>query len=185
MMSIKIKVDLNGDGLELLIKKLKASKRNLNDLGKDVIEDLKQVGLKEISDSISNSNYEDSEPISTYEAENAIGIKGAQALYDEYGTGTVGANNPHPKKDSSLNPYNSGKTIRPNAGIPSSGVGITEASKQGIPLNGLYWTYKHNGKKIYTQGRPAGKHVYKASQRIRKEAKKIIEKRVGEVLSKL
>ena len=48
-----------------------------------------------------------------------------------------------------------------------------------------YWTYKHNGKKTYTQGRPAGKHVYKASQRIRKEAKKIIEKRVGEVLSKL
>lgn len=184
-MSIEININLSKNELKGFIKNLKKFKSSIKQIDKNAIEDLKEVGLTEIQSSISNSNYEDSEPINTLRRKDAIGIQGAQALYDEYGTGTVGENNPHPNKDSSLNPYNSGKTIRPNPGIPSSGVGITEASKQGIPLNGLYWTYKHNGKKIYTQGRPAGKHVYKASSKIKKEAKKIIKKRVGEILSKL
>lgn len=159
---------------------------SIEKLQKNIIDDFKKEGLQEINNSVGSTNYEDTEPLNIVDRDNAIGIEGTQAIYDEYGTGTVGEHNPHPEKDQAsipLNDYNSGKTIRPNSGINEAGIGLTEASKQGIPLNGLYWTYKIGSKKIYTQGRPAGMHVYKAKVRIKKKMKEIIKKRVGELLS--
>lgn len=162
------------------------SQSNIERFKQNVFDDLKKEGLQEINSSIGNTGYEDSEPLSIVEIENAIGIQGAQAIYDEYGTGTMGEHTPHPDKDIAsipLNDYNSGSTIRENTGINSQGNNITEASRQGIPLNGLYWTYEVGGKKIYTQGRPAGMHVYKAKNRVKKQMKEVIKKRVGELLS--
>lgn len=162
------------------------SKSNLDELENNIFKDLKQEGLQEIRTSVGSSNYEDTEPLNIIERDNAIGIEGTQAIYDEYGTGTMGEHTPHPEKDSAsipLNDYNSGSTIRENTGINAVGNDVTEATKQGIPLNGLYWTYEHEGKKIYTQGRPAGMHVYKAKTRIKAKLKEVIKKRVGELLS--
>ena len=156
------------------------SQSNIEKLQSDIIDDLKKEGLQEINASVGADDYEDSEPVSVIERDNAIGIQGSQAIYDEYGTGTMGENTPHPEKDMAsipLNDYNSGKTIRENKS------GESEASRQGIPVNGLYWTYKREGKKIYTQGRPAGMHVYKAKTKIKSHMKNIIKKRVGELLS--
>lgn len=161
-------------------------KSRLEELQDNIFTDFKKEGLQEIRNSVGSSNYEDSEPLNIIERDNAIGIEGTQAIYDEYGTGTLGEHTPHPEKDSAsipLNDYNSGSTIRENTGINVAGNDVTEATKQGIPLNGLYWTYEHEGKKIYTQGRPAGMHVYKAKNRIKAKMKEIIKKRVGELLS--
>lgn len=179
----EIKINLSQRSIKEAIRKLQSFKESSESLGEKILNDIAEEGLDEINSSLSNSNFEFSEKVTAFSRiENGkaeIGIQGNQAIYEEYGTGTMGANNPHPQKDSSLNPYNSGKTIRENKSIKSN------ATSQGIPVGGLYWTYKFNGEKIYTQGRPAGAHVYKASKRIKENIKKIIAKRLGEELSKL
>ena len=178
---MKFKIAFKKTTISELKKRYQYIADNVDDLKDTIIDDFKKVGLEEIQNSLNSSNFEASEPVNAIERENAIGIQGVQALYDEYGTGTIGKNNPHPEKDSApiqLNDYNSGKTIRPNKRSTSS------ASQNGIPLNGLYWTYKFEGKKIYTQGRPAGMHIYKAKNKIKSQMDKIIKKRVGEYISK-
>ena len=179
----EMKVNLSQKSIKEAIQKLKSFKENSKSLEEKILNDIAEEGLDEINSSLSNSDFEFSERVNAFSrVENGkaeIGIQGNQAIYEEYGTGTMGEQNKKQKKDSSLNPYNSGKTIRENKRIDSN------ASSEGIPVGGLYWTYKYNGEKIYTQGRPAGAHVYKASQRIKKNAKKIIIKRLGEELSKL
>lgn len=172
------------ESIDTFIKHLRAFKTEIKSTGIEVLDELTKTAENEISNSISASNYESSEPIEVLNEgkrkKRRVGISGSQSIYDEFGTGTVGANNPHPEKGNyNLNDYNSGKTIRPNSRKD------TEASKQGIPLNGLYWTYKYNGKKIYTQGRPAGMHVYKGHNKVKQVMKKLINDKVGDVLSKL
>ena len=179
----EIKINLSQKSIKEAIKKFQYLKENSRELGDKILKDIAEEGLDEINSSLSTSNFEFSERVTAFSRiENGkveIGIQGNQAIYEEYGTGTMGENNPHPQKDSSLNPYNSGKTIRANTRIQSN------ASSEGIPLGGLYWTYKFNGQKIYTQGRPAGAHVYKASKRLKENLEKIIARRLGEELSKL
>ena len=183
----EIKINLSQKSIKEAIKKLKSFKENSKTLEDKILEDIAKEGLEEINSSLANSNFEFSERVTAFSrVENRrveIGIQGNQAIYEEYGTGTVGGLHPHPKKDSSLNPYNSGETIRMN--LKKTSIPKNDGSNGVIPPNTLYWTYKYNGEKIYTQGRPAGAHVYKASQRIKKDIHKIIEKRLGEELSKL
>jgi len=179
----ELKINLSQKDIKEAIKKLKAFKENTETLRDKILKDIANEGLEEINSSLSNSNFEFSERVTAFsrveDGKVEIGIEGNQAIYEEYGTGTLGENNPHPQKDSSLNPYNSGKTIRKN------NTNISNASQNGIPVGGLYWTYYFGGQKIYTQGRPAGAHVYKASQKIKRDIKKIIQRRLGEELSKL
>ena len=178
---MKFRIEFKKTTISDLKKKYEYIANNVDKLEEVIIKDLKEIGLKEISDSLAGSNFEASEPISIIDEDRSIGIKGTQALYDEYGTGTIGKNNPHPEKDTApiaLNDYNSGKTIRVNSN------NRTNASKEGIPVKGLYWTYKFEGRKIYTQGRPAGMHIYKAKTQIRNQMDKIIKERAGEYLSK-
>lgn len=182
-MKYTITCNLTQKDIKKLIGNLKDFKEKAQPILNSALEELRDIGVAEIESSLNGSDFSASEPVSVLNEKDGnryrIGIKGAQALYEEYGTGTVGAMNPHPQKDASLNPYNSGKTIR----INSNPKGV--ATKNGIPLNTLYWTYKYNGTTIYTQGRPAGAHVFKASRKIRQNSKKIIKEKVGEALSKL
>lgn len=184
----EMKVNLSQKSIKEAIQKLKSFKENSKSLEEKILNDIAEEGLDEINSSLSNSDFEFSERVNAFSrVENGkaeIGIQGNQAIYEEYGTGTVGKMNPHKEKPDYLDDYNyntiaNGGTIRENKDIKS------RATSEGIPVGGLYWTYKYNGEKIYTQGRPAGAHVYKASQRIKKNAKKIIIKRLGEELSKL
>lgn len=179
---MKIKISFAKTSIKDMIKKYKSISENVEELQQNIIDDLKEIGLKEIRNSLSSSSYTASEPVSVVEKKKAIGIQGVQAIYDEYGTGTIGGLNPHPKKPSSLKPYNSGSTIRNNwkneAILKNDGMGGT------IPPNTLYWTFKFNGQKIYTQGRPAGMHVYKAKKEVKSNLQNIVKKRVGEYLSK-
>ena len=174
-MSKIVKVPLSKQGISDFIKKLKQFKKDMVTTKDKVQEDLIEIGYKEISNNISSSEYINSEPSTAFKEKNKIGMKGSQAIYDEFGTGTLGARNPHDKKnDFNLNAYNSGRTIRVNKGNAKS-----------IPKGELYWTYKYNNEIIFTQGRPAGMQVYKASKVVRNKIKEICKKRVGEAISKL
>lgn len=182
---MKFRIEFGKTTISDLRNKYDYISKNVDKLEEVIINDLKEIGLREISDSLSGSNFEASEPISIIDEDRSIGIKGTQALYDEYGTGTVGGLNPHPEKGSApipLDAYNSGKTIRMNKREKS--VKKNDGTGGDIPPNTLYWTYKFEGRKIYTQGRPAGMHIYKAKTRIKNEMDKIIKERAGEYLSK-
>lgn len=183
-MSKVIKFDLMKDDVNELIKKLENLKKEAERAKDNIIDDLKEVGRDMISYTLSSDPYlnDSNSNTSYYETKNKIGINGSQSVYDEFGTGTKGGIYPHPDRKSSsepLNDYNSGKTIRNNWSENSS------ASKNGIPVNTLYWTYIKDGQKIYTQGRPAGAYVYKGKKAIKIAMKTINKKRVGELLSKL
>lgn len=70
-----------------------------------------------------------------------VDISGNQVIYDEFGTGLMGLQHPHPEKNNySLDPYLSGQTIK--------------YDKNGLP----YWVFNYKR----TRGVPAGMFVYNA-----------------------
>lgn len=100
---------------------------------------------------------------------------GPQAWYSEFGTGTRGQLQPHPYKGKyALNPYNSGKTIRPASEKVSQKEG---AKKAEIKKGDLYWTYiGEDGKLYYSKGVPAQKIVYDAGQLAKRRLNPTIKK---------
>lgn len=190
-MSKTIKIDLTKNDLQKFITKFKVWKEEDKSVNKSIINDLKEIGVNQISKTLGTNVYEPNEPTNLVnetigENKAKIGIKGRQALYDEFGTGTRGAEGTHHplKSEMGMNPYN--YHIKPTGTIRWNGNSAdSKASQQGIPPNTYYWTYKYNGEKIYTYGRPAGLHVYTASKTIKNKMKQITKKRITEWLSKL
>ncbi len=83
--------------------------------------------------------------------------KGKDVIYEEFGTGDRGEDNPHPDKSKyNLNDYNSGITIRP-VNLLSQ-----EKREEHNLSSGKYWTYKkdESGDVEYTQGVPSGKEMW-------------------------
>lgn len=102
-----------------------------------------------------------------------IALQGPGAVYDEFGTGDEGANDPHPRKsDFLLNPYNSGPTIRLD------------------PLDRHYWVYKPMAGEPYfdddgkTHGIPSGKMMYNTSKHLRSIKDEIIRDEFEGVVKK-
>lgn len=183
-----IKVPLSKGNLKELTKKLEAFKKDIEKTEKDIVNDLVNLAKDEIQQRYSSSPYEsivNDEKIDVAEATNKKNtkkafVKGTSVLYREFGTGTQGAMNAHPWKDSvniDLNPYNSGKTIR----VAKDNIN----PESGIQPGELYWTFKRDGKKYYTTGIPSGKEVYYASRKTRLSIKKIAKERIGGAISKL
>lgn len=74
-----------------------------------------------------------------------VDVIGLEVLYDEFGTGIVGAVNPHPQKGKyALQPYNSGETIRHFPDNPGRD----------------YWIYNTNGKYHVSHGVRAGMFMH-------------------------
>lgn len=104
----------------------------------------------------------------------SITVSGPQVIYDEYGTGEVGLNNPHPNPGiytgGTIQPYLSGPTIK-------------------VDRNGnFYWTFNDGGKFHRTHGVPAGAFIYSAlmdaadrgvSELACKELNQLIKKEMG------
>ena len=93
-----------------------------------------------------------------------VALQGKGAVYDEFGTGDEGANDPHPLKGKfPLNPYNSGPTIK-----------LDEFDRH-------YWIYKPMANEPYfdeygkTYGIPSGKMMYNTSKHLRSIKDKIIK----------
>lgn len=145
----------------------------------NIVKDLSEYGLQRMQEiyAEAQSQYEDSTymdfSITGSEIEKTVSMSGPQALYDEFGTGTIGEQNPHPiKNEFGLNPYNSGPTIR-RAG----------KDVEGIKEGDLYWTYKdESGVVHYTQGIPAQKEGYDSLKATIKKAPEIVKKRMEETL---
>lgn len=171
----KITAKLGSSDLTNLINKLNSLKKGLDEADKKIVKDIAEHVEQQTNNNLASTAYkdgnEDARAYSEIKGKTAkAGMQGSQVLYDEFGTGTEGANSPHPDKGKfRLNAYNSGKNIQPD-------------------VNGnLYWTYfdKSTNQLVKTQGIPAGKQVYDAKESLRKKKKEIIKNRVGEVISKL
>lgn len=180
-----IKVNLSVKGINDLINKMDDLQEGIEKANKNIVEKLSDYALEEIQNNYAATLYKDgNEDVAFFkkgdENSKSVGVSGKQVLYNEFGTGEAGANDGHEMKgDFNLRPYNSGKTIR--TAKPGS-----NAEAEGIPVNGLYWTYRdEQGQKRYTQGIPAGKQVLNAAISLEKKQKEIIKKEVGEALSKL
>lgn len=181
-MSRKITISLNEKEISNLISELDKTANKLEKMGEKIIDEVAEIGLEEMRKNLASSQYETSDEISFSKVgthkEKKISMIGTQAIYHEFGTGTMGEQNPHPQKEQfALNPYNSGRTIRRNTNATGT------ASMLGMPMNELYWTYiDENGWKHYTQGIPAQKIVFNADKTIKEKLPSICKKAVEEVL---
>lgn len=183
-----IKVPLSVKNLKELTKKLKTFQKDIKKAEKDIVDELANIAKNEIQQRYVGSQYEsivNDEKIDIAQATNKKNtkkafVRGTSVLYREFGTGTEGAKNAHPWKNSvniTLNPYNSGETIR----VAKDNIN----PESGIQPGELYWTFKRDGRKYYTKGIPSGKEVYYASRKTRASVKKIAKERIGGAISKL
>lgn len=183
----KVKVTLSKEGLKELSQKIDNLKKDLKQADNKIKNRLADFAENQINMNLSATPFKDgNDDTYTFKEDSdekmKVGMRGSQVLYNEFGTGTEGEQSPHEEKGKfALNPYNNrnGTTIRQNNKENS------DATKNGIPVGGLYWTYMDNGTKRYTQGIPAGKQVFDAAMSLRNEKKKIVKEEVSDALSKL
>ena len=179
-MSKTINIGLSTEELNNLQKEVDNWAKMLDNASKNIVKDLSELALNNMQKIYGQSNFATSTPmdfsITGAEYDKKVAMSGEQALYCEFGTGTMGEQNSHPQKNEfGLNPYNSGKTIR----MMTSEL----KTKKGIPIDGLYWTYRdESGNIVYTQGIPAQKEGYDSLKLISKKAPSIIRKRVQEAI---
>ena len=179
-----INVKLSNQGLNDLLKKINNLKLNLKESEKKIKNNLADYTRTEIDNNISSTQFKDGNDdiktfIENHDNKVKVGMRGSQVLYDEFGTGTQGENNPHPLKGNyGLAGYNTGRKIR------KASVKVNE--KTGIPIGTKYWTYKNKqGETVFTTGIPAGKQVFNASISLRNKKMQIVKQEVSDALSKL
>lgn len=180
----KINIPLTTKGIKDFKDKIDNLITQLPKVNEQILSELADLGQSEIEKNRASTIYTDGNDdykVFKEKTENGykVGARGSQVLYDEFGTGTEGINEPHPiKNEFNLKEYNSGKTIRTASIKMKPDTGILPGEK--------YWTYKgKDGELVYTQGIPAGKEVFNAEQIVKRKKQEIVKKKVGEVLSKL
>ncbi len=192
-MGKKVVITLNQKELKKMAKKLDNVANALEKAETKVVDDLAEVAFDKILNNYKRSKKEPTQSMVFFKRgtknEKYIGMSGTQAIYSEFGTGTMGERSPHLKKQQfSLKPYNSGKTIRAmyHSEIDSEDEIDEDPEKAKIPQGELYWTYQDdNGKTHYTQGVAAQNIVYNASKSVRKKIHDICKKRIEEALKDL
>lgn len=86
-------------------------------------------------------------------------VKGKDVIYEEFGTGDRGEDDPHPDKSKyNLNDYNSGYFIMSVEDIGNQDL-LDFLKEEGI-TSGKYWSYRKNGERHFTQGVPSGKEMW-------------------------
>lgn len=180
---VKIKTKLSTDDINSVIKKLNRLKKELSNIDDTISKTLAEETKNQIIKNYALKGFSSSDKptigIAKYSKGYKAFIRGSSVIYDEFGTGDTGARNGHPwKGDYSLNPYNSGETIR-QANEKSQ-------ARYGIG-SGLYWTYYDDIKDmiVATQGVPSGKFMYKSAMWLKDNYKSIVKEKVDDVLSKL
>ena len=165
-------------------KKLRFLESDIEDASIEIVNELVDEGTfiaKQLNASAPKSGLVDNDIIPVHskvsengKAKGSITMQGENAVYDEFGTGDQGAENPHPAKGKfGLNPYNSGPTIFYN---------------QFAGRN--QWYYKPMAGRPYfteygaTEGIPAGKQMYTTAKMLKKKKKKIAKAIVRDMLRK-
>ena len=117
-----MKIQLSTRSIDEAIKKLQIFESTLKDVDNDIVIALSEFVEDEIKKNYQNTPFRDGNDSYSVISEITdgsakISATGSQVLYDEFGTGEVGKNSPHPLKSGmvGLNDYNSGKTIRINS----------------------------------------------------------------------
>ena len=180
-----VRKTINIEKLSELQKEIDIMQKKNEIAAKRICKELSEYGLKTMKEIYDNFEVFGNYPSNIYmegtDTEKKIIMEGPQAIYDEFGTGTLGERSPHPIKNQfGLNDYNSGPTIR-----EATGKDMDAAFKQGtnIPIGGLFWTYRNTlGDKIYTQGTPAQKEGYDSKMATKKKSPEVIRKIMKEVL---
>lgn len=156
---------------------------------KQITKELSEYGLEEMQKIYNDYPLKGNEPSVFYmegtDTEKALFMQGPQAIYDEFGTGTLGEMSPHPiKKDFDLDDYNS--HIVPHGTIRyATQKDVDNARENGdyIPLGGLFWTYVDStGKKRYTQGTPAQQEVYDSINKTYEKSPEVIKRIMKEIV---
>ena len=168
-----MKLQLSTYGVTDLIKKLQFLESDIEDASMTIVNRLVDDGTKlanQLNDLAPKSGEVDNDIIPVHskvstngKATGSIIMQGENAVYDEFGTGDQGADNPHPLKNKfGLNPYNSGPTIFYNQ------------------FAGRHqWYYRPMAGKPYftkygaTEGIPSGKQMYTTAQTLKKEKNKL------------
>lgn len=164
-----------------LIKSLNTLSKTLEKMPNELVNELGVLGLEKLNEKYSQRKQDENITdinTSIKSSENRCDIlsQGKDVIYEEFGTGDKGKDDPHPDKSKyNLNDYNSGKYIR-NANEHSAKHGIT---------SGKYWTYKKNGEVNYTQGVPSGKEMFETSNYLKETIPDVLKKKASDVLSKV
>lgn len=181
-----MRISLNKEGTEgvnILLGKINTLKDNLIIAGQESVEELVFKGSSKASvlnASAPQTGVEKSIVLgdsdrTDYGAIGTISLSGPNSIYDEFGVGEEGANDPHPQKSefSFLNPYNSGPVVS------------SHISKNGKH----YWFYGpmrgkpyFDSKTGYTEGVPSGKQMFNTSLYVREIKDDIVKKKVNNAI---
>lgn len=83
-----------------------------------------------------------------------VGVTGDQVIYDEFGTGTQGENNPHPEKGRYMKKWNLDFKDYNEGDSQGNGISYIRTDKNGVK----YWMY--DGQPTY--GVPSGQFIYRS-----------------------
>lgn len=108
--------------------------------------------------------------------------EGKDVIYEEFGTGDLGQQDPHPDKSKyNLNDYNSGQYIENVSDYDENSYTYDYLQAFGI-TSGKFWRFKEGDTLYYTQGIPSGKEMWHTRNRIIKD---IIPKVNNEMVVKI
>lgn len=169
-----MKLVLSTYGVADFVRKLRFLGSDIEDASLAIVNRLVDDGTsiaKQLNASAPKSGDVDNDIIPVHskvsengKAKGSITMQGPNAVYDEFGTGEYGADNPHPLKGNfGLNPYNSGPFVS------------THINSKGRH----YWFYKG-----YTEGIPSGKQMYTTAQILKKDKNKIATEILSNYLQK-
>jgi len=179
-----MKLRLSTYGVNDFIKKLRLLESDIEDASIEIVNELVDEGTfiaTQLNASAPKSGLVDNDIIPVHskvsrngKAKGSITMQGENAVYDEFGTGDQGAENPHPVKGKfGLNPYNSGPMIFYNQ------------------LTGRHqWYYRPMAGKPYftsdgiTEGIPSGKQMYTTAKELKKKKNKITKTILKDMLGK-
>lgn len=170
-MNKSLKINFDAQSISKLIADLEVVNDKFKKLPMEIAKEVAYDGLTKLDMLYATHTGHDVGDINTRVEETINGYRivaeGKDVLYEEFGTGEIGKDNPHPdKSDYPLNDYNSGPIVS------------THINKNGRH----YWFYKGE----YNEGIPAGKQFFDTRQYIIDEGiKKAHDKVVGDLLSKL
>lgn len=181
-----MKISLNKEGVEginILLGKMNTLKENIIIAGQESVEELVFKGATKASvlnssapqTGVEKSIVSGDSDRTDNGADGIISLSGPNSIYDEFGIGEEGADDPHPQKSefSFLNPYNSGPVVS------------THISKNGRH----YWFYNpmkgkpyFDSKTGYTEGVPSGKQMFNTSLYINEIKDEIVKEKINNAM---
>lgn len=177
-----IKIQLTRQGVDRAIGKLDVIQDNLKYLQEDIIYELVTKGAEYANKTKASYKYKNSNETTYIQSRSGdksgyIALVGKGAIYEEFGTGEKGLNNPNPGANNfsiPLHPFNSGAFVSTHINKKTG-----DHFWYYIPLSNTPG-YGSNG---YTTGIPSSKVMYNTAKYIEKNKKKIYKDKLKEAIA--